>query len=160
MFSHHAKIYSILSGGAGSVILAFLPSLTWAETANATWPRTVAEEYPVAELLQLVTGLGLVILAIVVFGYILRRMTGPPVQLGRQFRVISALSVGARERIILLQVGDQQLVVGVAPGRVQTLHVLTEPLATEDSSGGTTGRPENSVFAHKLQELLQRKPGR
>ena len=113
-----------------------------------------------AELLQLVTGLGLVILAIVVFGYILRRMTGPAVHLSQKFRVVSALSVGARERIILLQAGDKQLIVGVAPGRVQTLLVLDEPLDTEQQTAGGAGRPENSAFAQKLQALLQRKPGR
>lgn len=43
-------------------------------------------------------------------------------------QILGSTSLGARERVVLLQVGDDQILVGVAPGRVQTLHVLDEPV--------------------------------
>lgn len=45
-------------------------------------------------------------------------------------QVKASLAVGARERVVLLQAGDQHLVLGVAPGRVQTLHVLEGELTS------------------------------
>ena len=58
--------------------------------------------------------------------------------------------MGARERVVLIQVGKQQMLLGVAPGRVQTLHVLDEPLTgerSEDSDGS---------FAQNLRMALGR----
>ena len=37
---------------------------------------------------------------------------------------------------MLIQVGAQQLLLGVAPGRVNTLHVLAEPVRTDDAQRG------------------------
>jgi flagellar protein FliO/FliZ len=56
--------------------------------------------------------------------------------------------LGTRERAVLLQVGDQQLVVGVAPGRVQTLHVLDKPLSMEDKQVTTNS------FSSRLQSAI------
>jgi len=41
-----------------------------------------------------------------------------------QFRVLAAISLGGRERAVLVQAGRRQLVLGVAPGQVRTLCVL------------------------------------
>jgi flagellar protein FliO/FliZ len=56
---------------------------------------------------------------------------------------------------VLVQVGGKQLLLGVAPGRVNTLHVLDEPIATDqlkarasaatpqaDSADGSPQRPD------------------
>ena len=37
---------------------------------------------------------------------------------------VSAIAVGAKERVVIVEVGDTWLVVGVAPGQVRTLHTL------------------------------------
>lgn len=42
-------------------------------------------------------------------------------------RVLAAQSLGTRERAVLLEVAGRQVLVGVAPGRVQTLLVIGEP---------------------------------
>jgi flagellar protein FliO/FliZ len=58
--------------------------------------------------------------------------------------------VGQRERVVLIQVGSQQLLLGVAPGRVQTLHVLEEPISV-----GTASSPGES-FAERLGSALKK----
>ena len=57
--------------------------------------------------------------------------------------------MGTRERVVLLQVGDKQLLVGVAPGSIKTLHVLETPLVdgNEVVAGG-------SGFAKQLGAML------
>jgi flagellar protein FliO/FliZ len=56
--------------------------------------------------------------------------------------VIADIPLGAKERAVLLKVGQKQILVGVAPGRVNTLHVLEEPLdLAKPSAGPTESRP-------------------
>jgi flagellar protein FliO/FliZ len=49
-------------------------------------------------------------------------------------RTLAAHSVGTRERVVLLEVAGRQLLVGVAPGRVQALLVLGDAPASVPTS--------------------------
>lgn len=80
-------------------------------------------------LLQLVLGLGLVLALIGGAAWASRRFGRLPLGPGNGLRVLGAVAVGARERVVLVEVGEAQLLLGVAPGRVQALHVLAKPLA-------------------------------
>ena len=44
-----------------------------------------------------------------------------------ELQILAQVALGARERAVLLRVGDQQLLIGVAPGSVRLLSVLTAP---------------------------------
>ena len=77
-----------------------------------------------AGLLRATLGLALVLALIFAVGWVMRRIaptraggTGP-------VRVVGSQAVGTRERVVLLEVGDQWLVVGVAPGNVRGLATL------------------------------------
>jgi flagellar biogenesis protein FliO len=41
-----------------------------------------------------------------------------------QLEMLAQLPLGTRERAVLVRVGDSQVLIGVAPGNVRTLHVL------------------------------------
>ena len=47
-----------------------------------------------------------------------------------------SVAVGARERVVLVQAADKVLVLGVAPGRVNTLHVLDQTALDETEGSG------------------------
>ena len=67
------------------------------------------------------------------------------------------MSMGARERIVLVQVGTKQLLLGIAPGQISTLHVLNEPLeAVSDAHPHLQGQG----FAEKLSAAISRKDSR
>ncbi len=104
-----------------------------------------------AALLRLIGGLLLVIVVIVGLSWSLRRVGGFSHTAAGQLKALASLSIGGRERIVLVQVGKQQLLLGVAPGRVQTLHVLEEPLG----DAGTGGGAPNGAFAQRLRGLMQ-----
>ena len=110
-----------------------------------------------AALVRVVVGLLVVLLLIVALGWVMRRVGRYSSPASGQLRVIGGVSVGTRERVVLLQVGEQQLLVGVAPGRVQTLHVLDEPL---DGASGHRGREGGTAeqghpFAQRLRQMMQ-----
>jgi flagellar protein FliO/FliZ len=80
--------------------------------------------------LKVFFGLALVLGAIGALAWGFRKFGGPLGPRDGAMRVIAGLSLGARERAVLVQVGNRQILLGVAPGRVQTLHVLETPVAT------------------------------
>jgi len=79
------------------------------------------------------TTLGLLVVLAVIGGaaWAFKRFGNFQTGVQGKLKIVGGISLGARERVVLLQVGTQQLVVGVAPGQIQTLHVLDEPLPTD-----------------------------
>ncbi|MDJ0806509.1 MAG: flagellar biosynthetic protein FliO [Gammaproteobacteria bacterium] len=78
-------------------------------------------------LLETVGGLLLVLLLIFAGAWLFRRYAQLPVTGKNLISVLGGVSVGPRERVLLLKVEETRLVVGVAPGQVRTLHVLGRP---------------------------------
>ena len=100
------------------------------------------------QLLQITGALAVVIVIILAAAMLLRRLS--PVSAGnKNLRVLASLSVGQRERVVVLQVGDRQVLIGVSPGRVQTLHVFDEPLSFE-----SRGERSDS-FSGKLATMIK-----
>ncbi len=65
-------------------------------------------------------------------------------------RIVTTVSLGVKEKVMLLEVGEQQLLVGVSGAGIAVLHVLTTPVATSRDSGTTFA----NGFARQLQTVL------
>lgn len=76
-------------------------------------------------------GLILVLGLILGLAWLLKRLPGAGLGIrpGEQLRVVSMLSVGAKERVMVIEVGKEQLLIGVTAGGITALHTLPEPLA-------------------------------
>ncbi|MCC5857868.1 MAG: flagellar biosynthetic protein FliO [Ectothiorhodospiraceae bacterium] len=114
-----------------------------------------------AALLRVTVGLAVVLLLIVGLGWVMRRLGGVQSHGNGKLRVLAGVSVGPKERVVLLRAGDKQLLLGVGPGQVRTLHVFDQPLE-EDGRGpasGVAGADMQGGFQSRLRELMQnRKP--
>jgi flagellar protein FliO/FliZ len=135
----------IVGAGAQAVSLA-----AFAESGKpATGHPFAAPEVTSHPAAPSVTGLGQVTLALVIVlgavfavAWVVRRMRGFGNRVGNAIDVIADIPLGQKERAVLLKVGQTQILVGVAPGRVNTLHVLAEPIdLTKPEAGPTDGRP-------------------
>jgi flagellar protein FliO/FliZ len=82
----------------------------------------------VAGLGQVTLALCIVLGAIFLCAWFARRMRNIGGGRAGAINVIAEVRLGAKERAVLLQVGNTQLLVGVAPGQISALHVLAEPL--------------------------------
>lgn len=100
---------------------------------------------------QLVTGLVVVLLCIVVLAWAARKLNRYRFVADDSLKIIGGLSLGAREKIVLMQVGKEQLLIGVAPGRISTLHKLETPLETSRLKADES--PEQS-FSNKLKMAM------
>ena len=75
-------------------------------------------------VLQVLTGLAVVLFLVVGTAWLLRRIGRVPGLSNQAIRTIGALAVGTRERVVLLEVGGTWILVGVAPGQVRSLATL------------------------------------
>jgi flagellar protein FliO/FliZ len=89
-----------------------------------------------------------IVLLIFFVAWLMRRVGAIPIANGQAMKVVAGLSVGTREKVILLDVGGEQLLIGVAPGRISHLHSFEQPVVNPDSI-------PVSEFSLKLKKLLQ-----
>jgi flagellar protein FliO/FliZ len=87
-------------------------------------------------LAQVTLSLILVLGAVFASAWLVRRLRNFGRPGAGAIQIVADVALGTKERAVLIQVGAQQLLVGVAPGRVNTLHVLAEPVRTNDAQRG------------------------
>ncbi|WP_297808284.1 flagellar biosynthetic protein FliO [uncultured Methylophaga sp.] len=130
-----------------SLWLLALP-LYAAEQANTA--RTLGES-PVSasSLLQTLLGLILVLVCIALVAWLLKRSNSFHTAASGKMKVIAGLPLGTRERAVLVQIGDEQLLLGVTPQQINLLHKLATPLEVDSSNNGD--------FAGKLRQIMQQR---
>ena len=113
----------------------------------------VAHAGGISELAHVIVALFLVLGVVLVLAKVVRRARGTGARGAQLLEVLAEVSLGAKERAVLMRVGRTQLLVGVSPGQVSALHVLSDPVETQPA----TAVP---AFAPTFQALLRRSLGR
>ena len=128
-------------------VLAAEPSTATAVPA-ATAPMVTSGV--AGQLTQLVFGLLLVLGLIFFLAWLLRRVQqAGPAGKGQVIELIGSRALGPRDRLMLVQVGNEQILLGLSPGTITALHVLKEPVEVPSTSEKAT--PE---FAQHLLKIL------
>ncbi|WP_011301987.1 flagellar biosynthetic protein FliO [Cupriavidus necator] len=70
-------------------------------------------------------------------------------------KVIGSTMLGARQRLVLVEVGDTWLVLGVSAGEIRTLHSMPAGQATPSAPSGPGGKTSGGSFAEKLLRSMQ-----
>jgi flagellar protein FliO/FliZ len=79
-----------------------------------------------------------VLAAIFAVAWLARRVRGMGSRVGNAIDVLADIPLGPKERAVLLKVGTEQVLVGVAPGRVSALHVLRDPVEIPKATTAVT----------------------
>jgi flagellar protein FliO/FliZ len=95
----------------------------------------------------------LVLGAIFALAWVLKRVRTFGSRVGNALDVLAQVPLGPKERAVLIKVGATQILLGVAPGRVNTLYVLPEPLDVRAAPG--TAADGNSPFRALLRSLTK-----
>jgi flagellar biosynthetic protein FliO len=107
-------------------------------TASAVVIGSAVPSMGAGAMFQAVFGLAVVIALVFACGWVARRLgLKPSTRRGGIVKVIGSAALGARERVVVVEVRDTWLVLGVAAGSVRRLHTLpADPTlhATGDSS--------------------------
>ena len=137
-------------------VLGFFLALPFSVLAAEPVATTAAAAAPAVsggvagQLTQLVLGLLLVLGLIFFLAWLLRRVQqAGPAGKGQVIELIGSRALGPRDRLMLVQVGNEQILLGLSPGTITALHVLKEPVQVP--SGTEKATPE---FARRLMELM------
>lgn len=129
---------------------ALVPGLL-AHTVSAQTAVGTDAGVSVSTMLQTLLGLAVVIAVLFVAAYALRKLNGRPgLGGGGPLRIVGGLMIGPRERIVLVEIDDTWIVVGLVPGQIRTLHTL--PKGELNSGGGG-----EKHFAQWLKQITERK---
>ena len=143
--------------GAASLALQLFAAAAWAaESQPFAAPR--ATELPTTgagSLLQVTIALGIVLAAVFAAAWLMQRVKSLSAGRSGSIRVITSVALGAKERAVVVQLGHQQLLLGVAPGRVTTLHVLAQPLDSQETSNLVAGA-DSTAEAPSFKALLRK----
>ena len=80
-------------------------------------------------LLRMVLSLALVLALVGAFAWLAKRFRGSQMQ-GGLIQIVSGLSLGPKDRVVLLRVGQKEVLVGVSPSGMRALHVMDKPAST------------------------------
>lgn len=140
-----------------AVAPALLPGAAFAAAEPGAPPPQLLSDPALGAgyLLQLVIGLVVVLAGIAVLTWLMRRVTRFQSAAGDRLRVLGGLSVGTRERVVLIQAGEEQLLIGVASGQVRMLHALKQPLPPPSPRAPAPG----AGFAKRLAQALEHARG-
>jgi len=120
--------------------------------------KTPASTSTAAQLLQVLMGLGAVLLLIFALSWVLKRVGNSTGFTASQIKVVSSMNMGSREKIVLTEVNGQQLLLGVTATSINMLHHFdTEDKSTAQAAVKTTVEPKaESVvdFKSKLANVM------
>jgi flagellar protein FliO/FliZ len=105
---------------------------------------------PLFSLVQVVLALLLVLAAIGAFAWLVRRLS-PGYSAAGGLRVVGGVMVGPRERLVVVEVGDTWLLLGVASGGVSLVHSMTRP------PQAAAGAAQGAQFSRLLGQMLKQR---
>jgi len=117
-------------------LVLFAAACTCAVTAAAADPIAQAAPSPlgIGKLSEVFGALALVVLLIFGLALAAQRMRLGRGASGKHLRIVDALALGTRERLLLVDVAGERVLLGVAGGRIERLHVLATPGGGEFST--------------------------
>lgn len=81
-----------------------------------------------SEIVSMLTSTAVVIAVIVALGWLYSRSKLAGTGSRDVIQVVASRALGAKERLLLVEIADQQLLIGMTSANVQTLHVFEKPI--------------------------------
>lgn len=126
------------------------------------WPASAAESAAALPdtgtgMLRALGGLAAVLATFAAFAWLMRRFApGGMKRQGHLLRTVAALSVGQKENVVVVEIGEQWLVLGVAPGRVQMLSQVPRQETAAAQPAALSAAFSTPPIVHSFAQLLKR----
>lgn len=101
------------------------------------------------EILSLGVSMLIVVGVVVTLGWLYSRLRFNGSTPGNVINIVASRGLGPKEKLLLVEVGDKQLLVGITAASVQTLHTFDRPVAAENAVSEEPG------FATRLRAALK-----
>ncbi|MDD4910883.1 MAG: flagellar biosynthetic protein FliO [Sideroxydans sp.] len=139
---------------AALIAASFSPLALAVDAARPAFTPPPSSAVSGGSILQMILSLLLVLAAVVAVAWIVKRINLPQQGNASALKVISGVAVGQRERVVLVEVNDTWLLVGVAPGQVNALHTMPKgaiPLASSSNS------LDDNKFQGWLKQMMEKR---
>lgn len=139
--------FSVKGRGFLVLFLVFFTQLSYAQATSPT-AQIGSGRHLVNVTLALMGIIGLIF----AISWFVKRFSQGAFSANPHIKILSAMPLGTRERIVLIEAGGQQLLLGITSTNINTLHVFESPVVVDSK----TETP--SDFSRKLMAILQQKP--
>ena len=139
---------------AATLLLTLSATAAWA--AEQAPAATASSATSAGNLMQVLFGLVVVLALMAGAAWLLKRMGVAGAGGNNVAKVVGGVSVGNRERVVVVEVADQWIVVGVAPGRVNALSTMPRQ---ETTASATEAAPDAKNFASWLKQTIEKRNG-
>jgi len=124
-----------------AALVSVLATPAWAAPPDTGWA-----------LLQTAVALAFVLALLVGSLWLMRRLRIGHGTHGSVLKVVATAAVGPRENVVVVEIGEHWLVLGVAPGNVRLLETRPRDMSVASESAAS------GAFASRLLESLRRQP--
>ncbi|MBU2706857.1 flagellar biosynthetic protein FliO [Zooshikella marina] len=101
-------------------------------------------------LIQVILALTVVLLVIFAAAWVVKRTGAIKPMTSPVIKNLAVMSVGSKERLVLVQIGDKQILLGISPAGMNTIHVFDQPIVT-------TKQEANNDFSKRLMEMIKQR---
>lgn len=126
----------------------FACSVLWAQEAvNVADKTSTPTGSPISTsgmIIQVLTALFMVTISIFVLAWLMKRLGGQSLLQQRGMKMLATMPVGAREKIALVEVEGKRLLIGVASGNVNCLHVFEDEIETASNINAEQSAAQNA----------------
>jgi flagellar protein FliO/FliZ len=105
------------------------------------------------DLFKVLFGLVVVLGLMAASAWLLKRFGVAKAVGGSTIKIVGGVSVGNRERVLVLEVADQWIVVGVSPGRVSSIANLPR----QEQPTSVSNEPGSTNFAIWLKQMIDKR---
>jgi flagellar protein FliO/FliZ len=106
------------------------------------------------QFISLIMGMAVVLAVIAAAAWLVKRVAPRNYSNAGVLRVIAGAAVGQRERVVVVEIGETWLVLGVTAGSVNALHQLPRQTTAETAAAATR---EPHQFAAWLKQMLEKR---
>ncbi len=134
--------------------LAIIPFLFFCSRSVFAVDKIAAstESLVSSRIVNVSMGLLFVLFIFFVLAFLLKRMPSLQTAQSGCMNIIDTLYLGSNERILLIQVGQQQILIGANSQKIETLHVLTEAIEIDPAE-------QKKTFKEQLAGMLSKNTG-
>lgn len=138
-------------------LFVFLMLIAAPATGAETGKPAYVPPAPVVTTESMVQMMGGLLLVLAVIGglvWFAKRFSLIPAVSAGTVKVIAATGVGQRERVVVVEIENTWLVLGIAPGRVNKLHTMEKPQSS--TTNVCQDNPATGTFAAQLDQSIKK----
>lgn len=130
-----------------------------AKIASGVGAGSAVPALGVGAVLQTFVGLAVVIALVFGCAWLARRFGLQTGQRGGLVKTIGGASLGGKERVAVVEIGDTWLVLGAAPGNVRLLHTMPAGAVAADTVAASPA-PLSGTFGQRFRDALKGEVGK